>query len=171
MSTTTTVPTPQAITAWKNKGDKIVALSADLDAAQAKLEKKLKPIREAHEPEIEKLKNELRKLTADFHDFGVEHGEVIFADGSEIRTKVSVITGKLNPPSVCLNEGVCEADAVEALDADKETRGFVAVKKSLDKAGLKKALATASGKLAEKLEAAGIYLGQGFSVSVKSKGD
>lgn len=164
-------PSPQAITAWKGKADKIVALSAELAAAEAKLEKKLKLIREAHEPEIEALKREAKRLGDEFAAFGREHREVLFAEGSELRTKVAVITGRANPPSVALEDGFEEREVVEALEADKETRGFVAIKKSLDRAALKRALASGAAALAEKLGLAGVVLASGFSVSVRGKGD
>jgi phage host-nuclease inhibitor protein Gam len=167
---TDTAPSPQAITAWKNKADKLVALDAELTAAAAKLEKKLKPIREAHEPEIEKLKAEVRKLVGEVQSFGVENADVLFAEGSEIRTKVAIITGKLNPPSVDLNEETAEGDAIAALEASKKTAGFVMKKKSLDKPALKKAL-TAGGEIAALIVKAGVDLYQGFSVKVVGKGD
>lgn len=166
----TTAPTQQAITAWKNRADKIVGLAAEVTNAQNALEAKLKPIREKFEPDIEAKKKELKKLVAEFEAFGLEHSDILFAEGSEIRTKVAVITGKLNPAAVGLSEEIDELSAIEALERDKDTRAFVQVKKSLDKAALKKALTT-GGKIAEKIVQAGVDLYQGFSVKVTGKGD
>jgi hypothetical protein len=101
----------------------------------------------------------------------VENADVLFSDGSEIRTKIAVITGKVNPPSVEMGEGWTEAEVIEKLEGHKDTRGFVAVKKSFDKAALKKALTAGTEKVCDLLLQCGVGLRQGFSVKVTGKGD
>lgn len=167
---TDTAPSPQAITAWKNKADKLVALDAELTAAMAKLEKKLKPIREAHEPEIEKLKADLRKLVGEVNDFGVENSDVLFAEGSVIKTKVAIITGKVTAGAVTVADGLDEKDVVESLKSDRTLKQYLDVKYSLAKAAIKKVLAN-GGPHESALHDAGIVLTEGFSVTVKGKGD
>lgn len=166
-----TVPTSQAITAWKNKADKLVALDAEVTALSAALEAKLKPIREAAEPDIEVKRKELARLKAEVESFGFENRAVLFADGSEIKTKVSVINGLKTKPSVAVKDGFDEQLVVEALKADKKLKGFLSVKTSLDRTGIQKALGDAAHKCREALGLAGLCLQSGFSVSVKSKGE
>lgn len=167
---TDTAPSPQAITAWKNKADKLVALDAELTAASAKLEKKLKPIREAHEPEIEKLKAEVKKLVAEVQDFGAEHADILFADGSVLKTKVAIITGKVTPGAVMVSGGLTEAEVIESMKTDRTLKGYLDCKWSLAKTAIKKVLANGGPHVAA-LNNAGVIIAEGFSVTVKGKGD
>lgn len=164
-----TVPTPQAVTAWKKKADKLVALEAELRAATDALAAKLAPIRQAHEPGIEKLKKQVAALAGEVEEFGQEHWESLFGDGSEVRTEVAIIIGKWNPAGVTLDEGFSEKEVVESLLADRTTKKFVAVKHSLDKAAIKKALQNAGEAIQQTLGLAGVALTQAFSVRVKPK--
>lgn len=166
-----TVPTSQAITAWKNKADKLVALDAEVTALSAALEAKLKPIREAAEPDIEAKRKELARLKAEVVAFGVEHRDSVFVDGSEIKTKVSIIVGRNTPEGVAVEDDFTEAEVIEALKSEKKLAGFLSVKYSLDKPAIKKALGDAAHKCREALGLAGLCLQSGFSVSVKSKGE
>lgn len=163
-------PSPQAITAWKNKADKLVALDSEITALQLKLEAKLKPVREQFEPDINARKAEAAKLRNEIVEFGTAHADILFAEGSVVSTKSSVITGRLTPASVTLEEGYEEKDVIEVLKTDRTLKQYLDCKWSLAKAAIKKVLAN-GGPHSEALGLAGIALAEGFSVSVKSKGD
>jgi phage host-nuclease inhibitor protein Gam len=172
MSNTTTLeaPSAQAITGWKGKADKLISLEAELSAAQAKLEAKLKPIREQFEPDIEAKKKEVAKLKSEVVNFGTDHADVLFAEGSEIKTKVAIITGRNTPGAVTVSDGFDEVEVIQTLNADRTLKGYVDVKYSLAKATIKKCF-TNHGPHIAALNAAGVELTEGFSVNVKSKGD
>jgi phage host-nuclease inhibitor protein Gam len=166
----TTVPTPQAVTAWKGKADKLAALDAEITTLQTKLEAKLKPIREQFEPDIQAKLKDLKKLAAEVQSFGIEHSDTLFADGSEIRTKVAIITGKKTPGAVSLEDGFSEKEVIEAMKADRTLKQYLDVKYALAKAAIKKVFSNGGGH-AEALGLAGLTLAEGFSVTVKGKGD
>lgn len=170
-STTGTVPTTQAVTAWKGKADKLVALESEIEVASLKLEKALKPIREKFEPDIEAKKKEAAKLKGEIVAFANEHRETLFAEGSVVKTKTSIITGKATPESVALTEGLAESEVIGHLKGEKKLAEFLDIKWSLSKPTIKKALADAGNKSRELLEFFGLTLREGFSVTVKSKGD
>lgn len=166
-----TVLTPQAVVAWKGKADKLVEAEKALAGSLADLAAKLDPIREEHEPEIERLRKRAAELRAEVVGFGTEHRETLFAEGSLVRTKVSVITGKQKAPSVALEEGFDEAEVIAALKSDRKTKQYLAVTESIDKAAVKKALTSGGDAITEPLGLAGLILKEGFSVSVKAKGE
>lgn len=161
---------PQAITAWKAKADKLVAMDSQLGAAKAALEEKLRPIREQHDPEIEKLEQCHRALASEFREFGKMHAEMLFAEGSVIKTKTAIITGKVTPAAVAVDEDLDTADVIEVLKADRKLKDYLECKWSLARAKIKSALAN-KGPHTDLLTEAGLSLQSGFSVSVKSKGD
>jgi phage host-nuclease inhibitor protein Gam len=164
-------PTPQAIVAWKGKADKLVESEKELAASLAELEAKLDPIRKEHEPEIERLRKRVSELRNEVVEFGTEHRELLFAEESKVRTKVSIIQGAATPPSVQLEEGFEEREVIEALRSDRSLKKYLAVKESIDKAAVKKALTSAGDAIRETLGLAGLVLASGFRVTVKPKGE
>ena len=167
---TDTAPSPQAITGWKNKADKLVQLDADLATAQAALEAKLKPIREKFEPDIEAKKKEASKLRAEIVSFGDLHADVLFAEGSIIKTKIAIITGKVTPGSVGVSFGLTESEVIESMKNDRTLKQYLDCKWSLAKSAIKKVMSNA-GPHVEALTAAGIEIAECFSITVKGKGD
>lgn len=167
---TDTAPSPQAISAWKHSADKLVAAEADLATAQAALEAKLKPIREKFEPDIEAKKREVAALKARVVDFGWAHADILFSEGSQVKTKVAIITGKTTPAAVAVADGLTEKDVIEAMRGDRTLKGYLDCKWSLAKATIKKCLANGGPHVAA-LGEAGLELVEGFSVTVKGKGD
>lgn len=164
-------PSPQAITGWKKKADHLVGLRKELVDAEDELEARLEPIRQQYEPDIEKLRKEVRSLEKEITTFGEEHFATLTVDGSEIRTKTSILTLKSMPGRVTVEDGFSEPEVVDALWKDAKTRKYVTVKKSLDRTGIKKALANAGEAIREVLGIAGVVQVPGVSVTVKGKGD
>ncbi len=169
-----TVPTPQAVAAWKKKCDRLVEMDAELAKQAAKLEAKLKPIREQFEPDVERLRKQVKELAAEVSEFGVEHRATLFAEGSEIATKIATITGRETPAAVALDEEADEKAVVAALAETRGLKKFLRISMSLDKPAIKAALSDAAEKartVREALNGAGLFLRKGFAVSVKGKGE
>lgn len=164
-------PSPQAVNGWKKKAEHVVELDAELAAKERELEARLRPIREKFEPDIEKLKADLAKKKGEVVTFANDYREELFADGSEIRTKTAIITGKATAGSVQICEDKEPREVLATFEGDRSLKKYLKITTALDKPAIKRALTSAGDAIREALTSAGVEHCPGFSVTVKGKGD
>lgn len=167
MATETTEKLIASDAIWTRKIDSIGRKLGEIEEQERALETALNEVRERFEPNIAKEHEKVKAWIAQAEAYAHENRESLFGELTELKTKLAVVKMRAKPASVSCK--VTDATAIEKLES-AGLGDLVKTRKSVDKAGVKKALGL-GGATAKALRKIGFALSTGFSFSITPKGD